>query len=153
MEQRYINILIFVLVVVLLFSGWFFIYKKSCKTDDCFNDALYNCKPAKYYSYRTNNLYYYKISRSLGDCKLNIKVVRVAPGSDPSMVKLLEGKSMTCKIPSEVEVSLDNMENLLDYCHGYLKEGLYRLMIEKLYAIVVRDMSNIIDKAKDVLKV
>jgi len=77
----------------------------------------------------------------------------MAIGSEPSLVRLLEGNSMKCKIPDDVTITLDEMENLLDYCHGSLKEGLYQIMLERLYALVVRDMSGIIDKAQEILKV
>ena len=145
--------LIIIVAIILIILGALFIYKKGCDDEECFNEALAKCSPAKLYSYRNNNLYLYKISRSLGDCKLYIKVEKMAIGSEPSLVRLLEGNSMKCRIPDDVTITLDEMENLLDYCHGSLKEGLYQIMLERLYALVVRDMSGIIDKAQEILKV
>lgn len=151
MERRYIFLT--VAIIFVLVFGAVFIYKKNCEEDDCFNKALSTCSPAKLYSYRNNNLYFYKISRSIGDCKLYIKVEKMAIGSDPSLIKLLEGNSMKCKLPAGFAITLGEMENLLEYCHGELKEGFYQIMLERLYALVVRDMSGIIDKAKETLKV
>ena len=151
MERRSFVILGIIILVIIL--GFFFVYKKSCKTEECFNNALSECKPAKFFGYRNNNLYLYKISRSLVDCRLYIRVDKMAIGSEPDLVRLLEGKSMKCKIPGEVSISLDKMENLLAYCHGELKEGLYQIMLERLYALVVRDMSGIIKEAQKIMKV
>lgn len=152
MEQRKIIAGIIIILIVLL--GIYFFYKKSCKDDECFNEALYKCKPAKYFGYRNNNLYFYKISRSFfSKCKLHVEVERMAIGSERDLIELLEGKSMKCKIPKTVVVSLDEMENLLDYCHGELKEGLLQLMVERLYGLVVRDISGVVKKAEEIIKV
>ena len=152
MKRKY-KVLIIAVVVALVFSA-LFIYKKNCKDEECFNEALYQCTPAKYFGYRNNNLYLYKISRSLfRDCNLKVEVERMAIGSDPDLIRLLEKKQMKCKIPKDMKLTLDKMENLLTYCNGELKEGLYQLMLERLYALVVRDMKGIIDEAEKALKV
>lgn len=152
MKRKY-WVLIISVVVVLIF-GAVFIYKKNCEDEECFNEALYKCSPAKFYGYRNNNLYYYKISRSLlRDCILRVKVQRMAIGTEPDLIRLLERKSMKCNIPKDMKLTLDKMENLLTYCHGELKEGLYQLMLERLYALVVRDMKGIIEEAEKALKV
>ena len=147
------GLIVFIIILFVIFLGWFFVYKKTCDSDECFNDALAECKPTKFYGYRNNNLYLYKISRSLDKCRLYIKVERMAIGTEPDLIRLLEGNSMKCKIPKGVEITLDEMENLLDYCHGTLKEGLYQIMLERLYALVVSDMSGIIKEAEKVMKV
>lgn len=148
------TIISIVLIVLLIGASIFLFYKKKCSTEECFNEALAECDPVKYNGYRNNNLYYYSISRSLrGDCKLYIKVERMAIGSEADLVRLLEGKDMKCLVPKSAIISLDNMENLLTYCTGELKEGFYQIMIEKLYALVVRDMSGIINEAKKAIKV
>ena len=150
MEKRYITII----VIVILVLGGFIFYKKNCKTEECFNDAMLNCKAAKFYGYRNNNLYLYKISRSFGEnCKLYVKVYKMAYGTEVDLIRLLEGKSMKCKMPKDIKIDLDNMENLLDYCHGELKEGLLQLMVERLYTLVVRDLSGVVEKAEEILKV
>ncbi len=77
----------------------------------------------------------------------------MAIGSEPDLVRLLEEKDMKCNVPRSVLISLDNMENLLTYCTGELKEGFYQLMLERLYALVARDMSGIISEAKKAIKV
>ncbi len=142
------------LIILLIGALGFLFYKKRCSDEDCFNKALSDCSPSKYYGYRNNNLYYYGISRSFrGDCKLYIKVERMAIGSEPDLVRLMEEKSMKCNVPRSVIINLDNMENLLTYCHGELKEGLYQLMLERLYALVVRDMSGVISEAKKAMKI
>ena len=114
MEKRYVAITL-IIILLIAFNGWFFVYKKNCKKEECFNDALARCKPAKFYGYRNNNLYLYKISRSFGKCRLNIKVINMAIGTEPDLIRLLKGNSMKCKIPKDVTITLDKIENLLDY--------------------------------------
>jgi len=152
MEKRQI-IITSIIVLFVIFLGFFFFYKKSCKDEECFNEAMYKCKPATYYGYRNNNLYYYKISRSIGTCRLNIKVNRMAIGTDLDLVRLLEGKRMKCNIPKNIDINLNEMENILNYCSGELKEGLLQLMVERLYALVVRDLSGVVEQAEKLLKV
>lgn len=150
MQKRYIAII----VGVVLILGFFMIYKKPCGDEECFNKALMGCSPAKFYGYRNNNLYLYRISRSFGStCKLYVRVDKMAYGTEPDLIRLLERKSMKCRIVKGSLISLTNMENLLDYCHGELKEGLLQLMVERLYALVVRDISGVVKKAEDILKV
>lgn len=150
-KKRIISIL---LIVLLVGSSIFLFYKKKCSDDECFNKALAGCNPVKFYGYRNNNLYYYSISRSFsGNCKIYMKIERMAIGSEPDLVRLLEEKDMNCLVPRSVIISLDNMENLLTYCTGDLKEGFYQIMLERLYALVARDMSGIISEAKKAIKV
>ncbi len=152
MEKR--SLIIAVVIVLVVFYGLFFVYKKSCQTEECFNDALYKCKPAKFYSYRNNNLYLFKISRSLfSECNLKVEVVKMAIGSEPDLVRLMEGKGMECKVPKDLVITLDKMENLLAYCHGELKEGLYQIMLERIYGLIVRDMSGIIKEAEKIMEI
>ncbi len=146
-------LLVIVIIILVIVLGIFFFYKKTCKTEECLNNALAKCSPATYYGYRNNNLYYYKISRSFRDCNLHIKIDKMAIGTDHNLVRLLEGTSMNCRIPKAVKINLDNMENLLSFCHGDLKEGLLQVMVERLYALIVRDMSGIVKKAEETLKV
>lgn len=77
----------------------------------------------------------------------------MAIGTDLDVKTLLEGKSMTCKIPKSKlsEIELDNMKDLLNYCTGPLKEGMYELLLKRMYALVVSQMSNIVKESEKVL--
>jgi len=151
MEKR--PLITIVIIILIIGLGIFFFYKKTCKTEECFNNALAKCKPATYYGYRNNNLYYYKISRSFRDCNLDVRIDRMAIGTEHNLIRLLEDTDMSCRIPKAVRINLDNMENLLNFCHGDLKEGLLQVMVERLYSLIVRDISGIVKKAEEALRV
>jgi len=139
-----------------LFLIYFFgIIKPKCTTDSCFNENLKSCTPCYYIRVQNNNIYKYTISRSFGNnCKLTIRNIRVAVGTDLDTKTLIEGKSMKCKVPKTKlkEIELDNMKDLLNYCTGPLKEGIYELLLKKIYSLIVAQMSDIVKEAEKVLK-
>lgn len=143
-------------IVILIFLFAFFIYysgliKPSCTTDACFNQALQKCSPVSYDKLKNNNLYSYEISRSLFSyCNLNIKFEEAALGSEVEIKTLLEGKSMHCKLPKSnlKNIDINEMKDLLNYCSGPLKEGLYELMIKKMYSLIIGQMSSIIKQSE-----
>ncbi len=100
-EKRFLIFpLLFILIILTII---FFIYhKQECTTKDCFNQNLQNCKPSYLLALEENNLYNYEISRSFGSyCNIEIKLERMATGTSKEFIDLLEGKSMTCKIPKD----------------------------------------------------
>ncbi len=152
------NKLAIIIVIVLILASLFYFFgiiKPKCSTDQCFNENLQKCSPVKYTRLQNNNLYKYTISRSLGNkCKLTVENKKMAIGTDLDTKNLLEGKSMKCKIPKSKlsEIELDNMKDLLNYCTGPLKEGMYELLLKRMYALVVSQMSGIVKEAEKTLE-
>ena len=152
MKKLVIIILIFLFAFLIYYSG---LIKPSCTTDSCFNQALQGCSPVNYLKNKNNNIYSYKISRSLFfNCNLKIKMKKAALGSEIEIKELLEGKSMNCKIPKSKlnDIDINEMKDLLNYCTGPLKEGIYELMLKRMYSLVIGQMSNIIQKSESVLQ-
>ncbi len=149
-------ILTIIIILILIFIFYYFgIIKPKCTTDSCFNKNIKTCTPCKYIRMQNNNLYKYTISRSFSNkCILTIKNKKMAIGSDFDAKNLLEGKSMKCRIPKSKlsEIELDNMKDLLNYCTGPLKEGIYELLLKRMYALVVSQMSHIVKEAEQVLR-
>lgn len=149
--------LIIVLVICLLVLSLFYtgVIKKKCGRDkDCFNKALKSCSAATYLSIRNNNAYIHSIKGKSGDkCILVIKMEHMAAGTDLELIELLEGKSMVCRIPKDtLDVEdLEDIEDLVHYCTGPLKEGMYELIIEKLYGLIIQNMGDVINEMKDTL--
>ena len=142
-------ILLLIIITILFFLG---IFKKPCFDEICFQKALEKCKSTEIIRQKSNNLYVYSIFPSLGeDCKIQVTLKRIAPGSDPEIVHLLEGKSMQCKIPRILlqRTDIDNVENILQYCHGELKEGILQLIIKKMYASVIGNLDDIVKKSQE----
>lgn len=152
MKKIIIIILIFLFAFLIYYSG---LIKPKCATDSCFNQALQKCSPASLTKIKNNNIYSYKISRSLfSKCNLKIKMEKAALGSEIEIKTLLEGRSMSCKIPKSKlkDININEMKDLLNYCSGPLKEGIYELMLKKMYSLVVGQMSGIIKKTESVLQ-
>lgn len=147
-----IQILLVIIIILILF--YLGIFKKPCLSDECFEKSLNDCKASQFVKQKNNNLYTYTISRSFTqECSINIKLEKVAPGSDPDIVRLLEGKSMQCKIPKEILTTknLDNLDNILQYCHGELKEGILELIIKRMYTLVIGNLDDIVEESKKFL--
>lgn len=147
-----IGAILLALYVAGYYTGYF---RKECNQDKaCFNDAFNKCKPAQVVSLRNNNAYVYAIGWQLGKfCELKIEALRIDAGA-PQEFKALKGKSMSCKIPKTMlgNLSVDNFDNLLVYCHGPLKEGLYEVIIQRMYTLVVSQLGDIAQEARKVLK-
>lgn len=156
-NQRFIiknynkKILIYFILFIVVLLGilyYFGLFSKECEDNVCFNQALQQCKPIDYVKHTNNNVYFYRIYRSFGeDCSVKVTLVSVSPGSNRDIKDLLEGKSMKCSIPKSLlqDRNLDELENSLEYCHGELKEGIYELIIKRLYGYVIGNLNEIIE--------
>jgi len=153
-DISYSKLAIYVVIIViavwfLFFSG---IFKKNCKQDvECFEERVVECKPTKYINIHNNNIYDYKvIKKSKGNCVIDIKLRRMAIGTDIKLVEKLEGKSMKCYVPIENlrYLKLNEMENLLNFCTGQLKEEIYEIMMEKMYGLLIRNLGGIEEEIK-----
>ncbi|MEK6903544.1 MAG: hypothetical protein AABW64_02775 [Nanoarchaeota archaeon] len=145
------------ILLALFLAGYYTGYlREDCEQDKvCFDENAKECRPAELTLVKNNNVYSYWIGNSLGKtCEVHIKLLRVEAGAAPEFRALLEGKEMTCKIPKEnlAATNVDEMERLMGYCHGELKEGLYELIIQRLYEGVVGQLSGILREAEKTLK-
>lgn len=130
-------------------------FKKSCADDQCFLDALKECKYAKQVGVRNFNYYRYTIGgRDNGNCKVEVDLVKMALGTPPEKVAKFEGKWMRCKLPQKEIDSMQelNFDSMLNYCTGPLKEAMYELIIEKLYSVIIQNMGAIIGAVEDTIK-
>ena len=133
----------FIIVAIFYYSG---LFRKTCSTEDCFDEALKKCRPIDYIRNTNNNIYLYTIYRSSSDkCIFQVSLKSVAPGSDRDIKDLLEGKFMKCNVPKSIleDTKLDEINNLLSYCHGELKEGVYELIIKKIYGLVIGNINEV----------
>ncbi|MDD5331890.1 MAG: hypothetical protein PHE43_03685 [Candidatus Nanoarchaeia archaeon] len=143
-----LGILILVVLIWLIFFSGFF--KKNCEQDEtCFNERLLECKSTKFVAVRNGNIYDYVIEGSKRDsCVLNIELRKMAIGTDLKLKEKLEGKSMICYVPKDKLDEVKDIEGLVNYCSGGLKEGIYEVMIEKLYGLLVQNLGDIVGEVK-----
>ena len=60
---------------------------------------------------------------------------------------------MSCKIPKTLlaETNLDDLDNILQYCTGELKEGILELIIQKMYTLIIDNLDEIVQQSKEFL--
>ena len=144
--------LLIVAGLVIYTSG---VLKKDCERDKlCFQSYFQECKTAKLITIKNDNVYSYSVESSFSNsCNLRVRMERIALGADPHFERLLEDKEMYCNIPRDTlaEVDPDNFNTFLDYCSGELKEGLYELVIERMYTLVVKELHGILQQSERAL--
>ena len=150
-KKRIILICLIAIIFLVLISYYFGLIKKTCSTEQCFEDAASVCQPVKYFNVINNNIYEYKISRSLGEnCKIKISLGKSSIGTDFETKERLEGKSMVCLIPKTelYSVNLNEINNLLRYCTGSLKEGIYEVIIKNMYSVIISNLGEILGEVQ-----
>ena len=113
-----------VIFLTVFFAYYFGLVKKTCTTEECFQESLQKCSMSTYAKVQNFNYYVYTVKgESKGICKLNIKLAKMAAGSPPEKIEMFEGNGMDCTIPM-AEISTANTEqinSILKYCTGSLK--------------------------------
>ena len=141
--------IVVVAFIVIYSSG---LIKKNCDSDvTCFKQALNECKSAKLVTEKNNNVYSYIIAPSFSkDCVISIKLEKATAGSSSDFRRLVEGKSMKCSIPKDKinDKFLDDFSGVIDTCTGPLKEGLYELIIQRMYTLVVKEIAGVLEQTK-----
>ena len=147
-KRGYIFIIIGILI---LLSPIYFIFKpKTCETAGCFEAAATECKKAKILvdeAGKSVSEYTIK-SEEDENCLLEIEVKKLSGDYSQSTKERFEKKSMLCKIPLNEfsRMKFEKMGGNLDYCNGPLKEAMYDAVVKKLYNLVIKDMSTVLDE-------
>jgi len=137
---------VFLALFIIGYYGGFL--RDNCRDDvACFNARAQECKPTDVAQVSDNNVYTYSVRGSLGVCRIHVILERAEAGA-PAEFRTLEGQKMVCKIPhSELEgFSLDTFDRYMSYCHGLLKEGLYELILRRVYSNLVGQMGSILSQ-------
>jgi len=131
--------LAFIGVAVFVFILWFLFFSfESCKTWDCFNDNLEECKRTQFIG-GTRMIFEYTVRGSSDDiCVVNVELLQGELNNQDSLK--LEGDEMRCNLPKGVVMI---PESNIGNCHGELKEGLQDLVIKKLHTYLVRNLGQL----------
>ncbi|MDI6737965.1 MAG: hypothetical protein QME12_05630 [Nanoarchaeota archaeon] len=143
-----------VILLTVFFAYYFGLVKKTCGTEECFQKELQKCGMSTYSKIHNYNYYTYTIKGSSGgNCKLNIRLAKMAAGTPPEKIALFEGKDMDCKIPMAdvAGATTDQINTILKHCTGPLKEAMYEQIIEKLYTVVISNLGEIMGSIEDTL--
>jgi hypothetical protein len=89
------------------------------------------------------------VGSSVGDCHLHVTLQKVEAGA-PAEFQNLEGKKMICSIPKEEleGFSVEGFDRYMTYCHGLLKEGLYEIILTRVYSNIIGQMSDVLSAAQ-----
>ena len=152
--QEYINnTSYFILFFLILISIPLISYEKNCKQDqECFINAIKTCTPARVILEKENSIYLYSIEGPKKNyCIINIKLEK-AVGLEEEKQQL-EGKDMNCKLTKEniLEKDLLNTKEYLSECSGPLKEGIYELIISKLYGTISQNFGDILHEIRETM--
>jgi hypothetical protein len=147
-----------VIIVGIFIAGYYLGFTREyCGTDvNCFNEKKNTCSPVEVYSSKENNVYYYKLNPTLRNrCKLLIKFEKAQEGTSPEHIALLEGKSMMCILPKQKmqTLSILEMNEIMPYCSGPLKEGIYELIVKRMYELIITNLGEITEEAEKIMKV
>jgi len=156
-QHIFLKVVMVVVVTAIVIMGFykFGIISKDCEQDkECFSERLKECKPVRYDAVVNSNYYEYKVEGSKKDeCILHVKLKKMGSGTPIEQVEFFEGKEMKCFIPKdELDLEMQDINNLLNYCTGNLKEAIYEHLITKMYGLVLKNMGPIIDEIDKTLK-
>lgn len=149
-----ILIAVTILVIIVFFTYHFGFIKKTCNTADCFEESVRGCSPTKYIKLQNLNYYRYSIKGRRGEtCLMEIELRKMAEGTPLEKKTMFEGKSMECRVPLDNldKVNSDNVEGILNYCTGPLKESMYELIIKKLYTMIISNMGDILGEVQSTI--
>lgn len=135
-----------VLFLIVLAGIYFFVPKNCNYNEECFNSILEKCGRAQVFKVIDANTYLYEVKGTYkGNCLINIKVMELAGVQEDIVKEKLENAGMLCKIPKDKlqTINLQDLDILLDYCTGPLKEGLLEIIIQKFYEQVVSNIGPI----------
>ena len=145
-----LKLLLIILLVVLVIFSFFSFTGKDCKDDfTCYTAAVNSCSKARVYKLNEDNVYEYRVLGGTKDvCKIKITLIEMKQGTSYNLIQKFEGKSMTCTVPRDVlrKSSLENVNNLVTYCTGPLKEAIYELLVEKMYSLIIANLEQYVDE-------
>ncbi len=136
--KEIIAILIIVVAVLALYRTF---NPVSCSNYECFKEKMAGCKSAIYINEQDEGSWGYEVlSTKSNSCAIQVTLLS-AKNVDLDL-RVYEGQEMRCYYPIGV---VGYPERNLDACHGLLKEGLQKVVIEKLYKHIIANLGEIKD--------
>jgi hypothetical protein len=140
--KKRIKIAVIILILTLLvFAGYFlFFYASPCNDISCFSNALGSCKSVSWIKEdaQASWLYIIKGSEGRDSCNINVKLLSLKQGAID--IEKLQGKEMDC-IAAKGDARFP--EKNLATCHGYLKEQLQDLIIQRMHNYLIENVGEI----------
>lgn len=140
MSFRYSKEVIAVLIIAVAVLALYYTFiPVSCVDYACFEERMARCKSAVYINEQDEGSWRYQvIGTEQNSCAVEVTLLS-AKNADLGM-REYENQEMRCYYGLGVT---GYPEKNLDACHGPLKEGLQKIVIEKLYKYVVANLGEI----------
>ena len=132
--------LLILILALIIFSGYFlFFYAKPCEDNECFVDAMINCKKVSLIREDSKSSWLYTISGSKNDlCDVEVKLLKIKQGTIDS--EGLQGEEMNCLIP---KASSQFPEKDISKCSGKLKQELQDIIIKRMHDYLLENVGEI----------
>lgn len=143
------GVLFIAILAIAIFFVWVFFFRTSkCDFVACFESKLEGCERAEVKVEKDTGITSYKIKgKDKDNCAVEVKMEKVF-GLSRENVELFMGKSMICNVPKEklVDIKVDDIGKDLERCSGPLKEAMYEVILKKLYTLVTKDLSSVLEE-------
>lgn len=139
-KSRAFRVIVLVAVVLLLIAVYFTFYsEKKCSGYECFQEAMKGCeKNVVYVNEEPEASWRYTIlGTEANNCDIKVELVLAKEGT--LGINKLENQGMVCAYPQGVS---NYPEKELENCHGLLKEGLQKMIIDKLQTYIVEHLGS-----------
>lgn len=132
--------LIVLVLALVVFSLWFlFFYAKPCDSEECFVNAMVNCKRVSLVREDSQASWLYTIRGSEKDlCNVEVKLLKIKQGNMDS--ENLQGKKMSCLVQ---KASSQFPEKDISKCTGVLKEELQNIIIKRMHNYLLENVGEI----------
>ncbi len=137
---KYSKEIIAILILVVAILALYYTFNPiSCQNYECFKENMANCENAVYVNEQDEGSWRYEVlNTESNSCAIEVTLLS-AKNTDIGL-REYEGQEMRCYYPLGV---VGYPERNLDTCHGLLKEGLQKVVIEKLYKHIVANLGEI----------
>lgn len=140
--KKRVGIAFIILIIGLgLYSGFIFLFKSSvCSDNQCFVDAMNNCKRVSWIRDDAQASWVYEIkgNEKKDSCEINVRLLKMKQGTIDS--ERLEGKEMKC-IVQKTETQFPEKD--ISVCSGVLKEELQDIIIQRMHNYLLENLGDI----------
>lgn len=128
----------FIIVIAIIAISKTFV-PRNCEDFSCFGERMEKCSPTTFVNEDSDASWKYTIKGlRRNECVIEVDLLNAKNGD--LGLRNLEGSSMVC---SSEKGLIGYPEKNMDNCHGELKEGLQKLVIDRLYDYVVSNLGDI----------
>ena len=124
---------------IILAAVFTFFHSPSCADLECFQNAMKECKRARYINEAQEASWRYEIL-GLREGQCDIRATLLQPKAGELVLEKLSGFDMICTFPGGISTY---PERDIERCHGRLKEELQKIVINRLHKYLIENLGEI----------